>query len=106
KTFRMEPYQNTGRVSDISFHEGHMFGTVNLVAVDNGFIHTAVNSWENLLGNPFNQTLVAQPIGNQSGDRDNLNPSPFGQVFQIRQQGKGPVVFKNLTDHAGRFNPP
>src|SRR5215475_4107705 len=93
KTLGMQPHQHTGCISDIPLDEGHMFGTVNLVTIHNGFVHAAMNSWENLLGNPFNQTLVPQPIGDQTGNRDNLDALPLGQTLQIRKQGKGTVLF-------------
>src|SRR5215475_15433759 len=93
KALGMQPHQHTGCISDIPLDEGHMFGTVNLVAIDNGFIYAAMNSWENLLGHASNQTLVSQPIGDQAGDRDNLDALPLGQALQIREQGKGTVLF-------------
>ena len=69
-----------------------MFGAVHLVAIDIA-LYISPCMVGNLLGNALDHALVAHTIGDQSGNRDDLDALPLGQVLQIREQSEGTVLF-------------
>ena len=54
---------------------------------------------------PFDDRLLAQPVGDQRGDRDDLQVELSGDLLQLREAGHRAVLVHDLDQRAGGLQP-
>ncbi len=99
----MGPHEHRPLGRDLPHQQHEMLALVDPVAID-ARLELATDGGQARLGDRFDHRLVAEPVFDDIGDGDNLEPVDRGELDQIVAPRHRAVIFQNLADHAGRLH--
>ena len=102
---RVHAHQNGLRTAQVALHQGEVLLVFDRVGIYDGAPVAAGHVAEHAVSHALHQTLGQPAVGDQIGDRTELEIVPLGEGDQVRQTGHGAVVVHDLADHRRRGQP-